>query len=182
MPWTLSALTPSTASRCPAATPATIPATTQLTSPADRTALQHHRHRADGAGVPEQHCDRRPGQENLQARVRGTTLMALSNQDGHLVLATGNKSELAVGYSTLYGDAVGGFAPLKDVSKTLVWRLAGVTSRPRSARRSRRFRNHPSSSRRVRASPRPAGHRFAAAVRAARRRARRLRRAGSRLW
>ena len=50
--------------------------------------------------------------------------MALSNQDGHLVLATGNKSELAVGYSTLYGDAVGGFAPLKDVSKTLVWRLA----------------------------------------------------------
>jgi NAD+ synthase (glutamine-hydrolysing) len=63
-------------------------------------------------------------QENLQARVRGTTLMTLSNQNGHLVLATGNKSELAVGYSTLYGDAVGGFAPLKDVSKTLVWRLA----------------------------------------------------------
>ena len=63
-------------------------------------------------------------EENLQARVRGTTLMALSNQDGHLVLATGNKSELAVGYSTLYGDAVGGFAPLKDVSKTLVWQLA----------------------------------------------------------
>ncbi len=62
--------------------------------------------------------------ENLQARVRGTTLMGLSNQHGHLVLATGNKSELAVGYSTLYGDAVGGFAPLKDVPKTLVWRLA----------------------------------------------------------
>jgi NAD+ synthase (glutamine-hydrolysing) len=63
-------------------------------------------------------------EENLQARVRGTTLMALSNQEGHLVLATGNKSELAVGYSTLYGDSVGGFAPLKDVSKTLVWQLA----------------------------------------------------------
>ena len=63
-------------------------------------------------------------EENLQARVRGTTLMGLSNQHGHLVLATGNKSELAVGYSTLYGDAVGGFAPLKDVPKTLVWRLA----------------------------------------------------------
>ncbi|KWX01770.1 NAD synthetase [Carbonactinospora thermoautotrophica] len=63
-------------------------------------------------------------QENLQARVRGMTLMGLSNQHGHLVLATGNKSELAVGYSTLYGDAVGGFAPLKDVPKTLVWRLA----------------------------------------------------------
>ncbi|HAM24317.1 MAG TPA: NAD+ synthase [Actinobacteria bacterium] len=62
--------------------------------------------------------------ENLQARVRGTTLMALSNQEGHLVLATGNKSELAVGYSTIYGDAVGGFAPLKDIAKTDVWRLA----------------------------------------------------------
>jgi NAD+ synthase (glutamine-hydrolysing) len=63
-------------------------------------------------------------EENLQARVRGTTLMGLSNQHGHLVLATGNKSELAVGYSTLYGDSVGGFAPLKDVPKTLVWQLA----------------------------------------------------------
>ncbi|MBS2964572.1 NAD+ synthase [Actinocrinis puniceicyclus] len=63
-------------------------------------------------------------EENLQARVRGTALMALSNQRGHLVLATGNKSELAVGYSTLYGDAVGAFGPIKDVSKSLVWALA----------------------------------------------------------
>ena len=63
-------------------------------------------------------------EENLQARVRGTTLMALSNQHGHLVLATGNKSELAVGYSTLYGDAVGGYAPLKDLFKTRVWALS----------------------------------------------------------
>jgi NAD+ synthase (glutamine-hydrolysing) len=63
-------------------------------------------------------------QENLQARVRGTTLMALSNQHGHLVLANGNKSELAVGYSTLYGDAVGGYAPLKDLFKVKVWQLA----------------------------------------------------------
>lgn len=63
-------------------------------------------------------------EENLQARIRGTTLMALSNSEGHLVLATGNKSELAVGYSTIYGDAVGGFAPIKDVPKTLVWELA----------------------------------------------------------
>ena len=63
-------------------------------------------------------------EENLQARVRGLTLMALSNQEGHLVLATGNKSELAVGYSTLYGDAVGGFAPIKDIYKTQVWQLA----------------------------------------------------------
>ena len=63
-------------------------------------------------------------EENLQARVRGVILMGISNQEGHLVLATGNKSELAVGYSTIYGDAVGGFAPIKDVSKTLVWQLA----------------------------------------------------------
>ena len=62
--------------------------------------------------------------ENLQARVRGTTLMALSNQHGHLVLTTGNKSELATGFSTLYGDSAGGFAPIKDVPKSLVWALA----------------------------------------------------------
>jgi NAD+ synthase (glutamine-hydrolysing) len=62
--------------------------------------------------------------ENLQARVRGVLLMALSNQEGHLVLTTGNKSELAVGYSTLYGDSVGGFNPLKDVPKTMVYKLA----------------------------------------------------------
>ncbi len=63
-------------------------------------------------------------EENLQARIRAVVWMGLSNQHGHLVLACGNKSELAVGYSTIYGDAVGGFAPLKDVPKTLVWRLA----------------------------------------------------------
>ncbi|GIH04513.1 NAD+ synthase (glutamine-hydrolysing) [Rhizocola hellebori] len=62
--------------------------------------------------------------ENLQARVRGVILMAVSNQEGHLVLTTGNKSELAVGYSTLYGDSVGAYNPLKDVPKTLVWKLA----------------------------------------------------------
>ncbi|HYQ76380.1 NAD+ synthase [Cellulomonas sp.] len=62
--------------------------------------------------------------ENLQARVRGVILMALSNAEGHLVLATGNKTELAVGYSTIYGDAVGGYAPLKDVDKSRVWALA----------------------------------------------------------
>ena len=62
--------------------------------------------------------------ENLQARVRGTLLMGLSNQHGHLVLTTGNKSELATGFSTLYGDSAGGFAPIKDVPKTLVWALA----------------------------------------------------------
>ncbi|MDX6396607.1 MAG: hypothetical protein QOJ43_15, partial [Gaiellaceae bacterium] len=62
--------------------------------------------------------------ENLQARVRGTTLMALSNTHGWLVLATGNKSELSVGYSTLYGDLAGGYALIKDIYKTDVFRLA----------------------------------------------------------
>ncbi len=63
-------------------------------------------------------------EENLQARLRGLILMSLSNKEGHLVLTTGNKTELAVGYSTIYGDSVGGFAPIKDVAKTLVWDLA----------------------------------------------------------
>jgi NAD+ synthase (glutamine-hydrolysing) len=62
--------------------------------------------------------------ENLQARVRGVVLMSLSNAEGHLVLTTGNKSEIATGYSTLYGDSAGGFGPIKDVPKTLVWELA----------------------------------------------------------
>jgi NAD+ synthase (glutamine-hydrolysing) len=63
-------------------------------------------------------------EENLQSRLRGTLLMAVSNQEGHIVLAPGNKSELAVGYSTLYGDSVGAFGPIKDVYKTLIFRLA----------------------------------------------------------
>ena len=62
--------------------------------------------------------------ENVQSRIRGVILMGLSNLDGHLVLTTGNKSELSVGYSTIYGDSVGGFAPIKDVPKMLVWELA----------------------------------------------------------
>jgi len=62
-------------------------------------------------------------EENLQSRIRGTLLMAVSNKFGSMVLATGNKSEMAVGYSTLYGDMAGGFAPLKDVPKTLVYEL-----------------------------------------------------------
>jgi NAD+ synthase (glutamine-hydrolysing) len=63
-------------------------------------------------------------EENLQSRLRGTLLMAVSNQEGHIVLAPGNKSELAVGYSTLYGDSVGAFGPIKDVYKTVIFRLA----------------------------------------------------------
>src|SRR6185503_14671812 len=76
-------------------------------------------------------------EENLQSRCRGVMLMALSNKHGYLVLSTGNKSEMAVGYATLYGDMVGGFAPLKDVYKTLVYRLAryrnGVGEQPPAA-------------------------------------------------
>ncbi|MEO7061300.1 MAG: NAD(+) synthase, partial [Lapillicoccus sp.] len=63
-------------------------------------------------------------EENLQARVRGVIWMAISNQEGPLVLTNSNKSEVSVGYSTIYGDSVGGFAPIKDVPKTLVWELA----------------------------------------------------------
>jgi NAD+ synthase (glutamine-hydrolysing) len=63
-------------------------------------------------------------EENIQARCRGVILMALSNKFGHIVLTTGNKSEMAVGYATLYGDMAGGFAVIKDVPKTLVYGLA----------------------------------------------------------
>ena len=62
-------------------------------------------------------------EENLQSRIRGTMLMALSNKTGSMVLTTGNKSEMAVGYSTIYGDMAGGYAVIKDIAKTLVWRL-----------------------------------------------------------
>jgi NAD+ synthase (glutamine-hydrolysing) len=65
-------------------------------------------------------------EENLQARIRGNLLMALSNKFGWLVLTTGNKSETSVGYSTLYGDTAGGFAVIKDVPKTLVYRLTDL--------------------------------------------------------
>ena len=67
-------------------------------------------------------------EENLQARIRGNLLMALSNKFGWLVLTTGNKSEMAVGYSTLYGDMAGGFAVIKDVPKTLVYRPGARTA------------------------------------------------------
>ena len=92
--------------------------------------------------------------ENLQSRVRGVINMAVSNNEGHLVLTTGNKSEIATGYSTLYGDSAGGFGPIKDVLKTLVWDLA----RWRNAEAERRglvprYRPPPSTSRRRRSSP-----------------------------
>jgi NAD+ synthase (glutamine-hydrolysing) len=71
-------------------------------------------------------------EENIQARIRGTLLMALSNKFGWLLLTTGNKSEVSVGYSTLYGDSAGGFAPIKDVSKTLVYELSRISGVPSS--------------------------------------------------
>jgi NAD+ synthase (glutamine-hydrolysing) len=74
---------------------------------------------SDFAGLPADTTE-----ENLQARIRGTLLMALSNKFGALVLTTGNKSEMATGYCTLYGDMAGGFAVIKDVVKTAVFRLA----------------------------------------------------------
>jgi NAD+ synthase (glutamine-hydrolysing) len=70
-------------------------------------------------------------EENLQARIRGNILMALSNKFGHLVLSTGNKSELGVGYCTLYGDMAGGLAVISDLPKTLVYRLAAYINRER---------------------------------------------------
>ena len=72
-------------------------------------------------------------EENLQARIRGNLLMALSNKFGHLVLTTGNKSEMSVGYATLYGDMAGGFAVIKDVPKTMVYELAKRRNGGRSA-------------------------------------------------
>jgi NAD+ synthase (glutamine-hydrolysing) len=76
-------------------------------------------------------------EENLQARIRGNLLMALSNKFGWLVLTTGNKSEMSVGYTTLYGDLAGGFAVIKDVPKTLVYRLARRRNAPAAAMRGR---------------------------------------------
>jgi NAD+ synthase (glutamine-hydrolysing) len=78
---------------------------------------------AVGAGGPAAASGENLTEENLQARIRGNLLMALSNEFGWLVLTTGNKSEMSVGYTTLYGDLAGGFAVIKDVPKTLVYRL-----------------------------------------------------------
>ncbi len=118
--------------------------------------------------------------ENLQARVRGVILMGLSNAAGHLVLTTGNKSELATGYSTLYGDSAGGYGPIKDVFKTLVWELARWRNAQAEAERSDPSDpgelHHQAAQRRT--GPRAAGHRLVAGLRATGRPARRLRGAG----
>ncbi len=83
-------------------------------------------------------------EENIQARVRGVLLMAISNKTGKMVLTTGNKSEMAVGYATLYGDMAGGFAAIKDVPKTLVYRLAAMRNRRRPVIPQRVFDRAPS--------------------------------------
>ncbi len=106
-------------------------------------------------------------EENIQARIRGNLLMALSNKFGGLVLATGNKSEYAVGYSTLYGDMAGGFAPIKDVPKTLVYELAMW----RNAQGGGRAADPAAGARQApvgRAPPEPEGHGLAPALRGAR--------------
>ena len=115
-------------------------------------------------------------EENLQARIRGNLLMALSNKFGWLVLTTGNKSEMSVGYSTLYGDSAGGFAVIKDIEKTLVYALARWRN---ERRRPDRGLDHRARAVR-RAAPRPARRGLAAALRRPRRDPARLRRGGPR--
>ena len=114
-------------------------------------------------------------EENLQARIRGVMLMALSNKFGWLVVATGNKSELSVGYATLYGDMAGGFALLKDVYKTDVFRLSRHLNE-RAGRELIPELDHRAPAERG-ASRRPARRGFAAALRGSRPRARGVRRA-----
>ena len=115
----------SSASPTRAATPASTPATTPRSSP-PASAWTTGSSRSSRWSARSSTTSSCPGvaEENLQARVRALVWMGLSNQEGHLVLANSNKSELSVGYSTIYGDSVGGFAPIKDVPKTLVWELA----------------------------------------------------------
>ena len=111
-------------------------------------------------------CPPDAAEENIQARIRGTLLMALSNKHGSIVLTTGNKSEMAVGYATLYGDMAGGFAVLKDITKTLVYRLCAL-SQPAGPRDSRSAILTRAPSAELRAGPDRPG--LAAAVRRARR-------------
>jgi NAD+ synthetase len=107
-------------------------------------------------------------EENLQARVRAVIWMALSNQHGHLVLACGNKSELATGYSTIYGDAVGGYAPIKDIPRRSsgTW-PAGATPWPSSAASPADSRRDHRQTAQRRAAPGPARQRLPARLRTA---------------
>ena len=123
-------------------------------------------------------ADREPDitEENLQARIRGNLLMALSNKFGWLVLTTGNKSENSVGYSTLYGDSAGGFAVIKDVPKTLVYRLVDLRNARDGAHPVPRSIIDRAAERRAAAGPEGRGH--AAGLRHARRDPRGLHRGG----
>ena len=116
--------------------------------------------------------------ENIQARIRGNLMMALSNRHGWLVLTTGNKSEMSVGYATLYGDMAGGFAVIKDVPKTLVYRLVRYRNGLAESRARARIRARASPVRG--ASSRPARRGLTAPLRHARPHPRRLRGGGSR--
>ena len=113
--------------------------------------------------------------ENIQARIRGNLMMALSNQHGWLVLTTGNKSEMSVGYATLYGDMAGGFAAIKDVPKTLVYELVAAPQRAGRAGAGAGLGDRAPAL--GRAAPRPARQRLAAPLRPARPHPRGLRRA-----
>ncbi len=147
--------------------------------------LEDARAQAEALGVKLQHhlrsspCSRRSSarsrtnsragsrtvtEENIQARIRGTLLMAISNKTGKMVLTTGNKSEMAVGYATLYGDMAGGFAAIKDVPKTLVYRLAEYRNRIKPVIPRRVFERPPSAE----LAPDQKDYGFPAAVRRAR--------------
>ena len=177
-PWTPSGRSRSTRSRCRACTRARAASPTPRTSPA-ASASSSRPFRSPTSSAPTRSSSptSRPSKglaaENLQARIRGNDLMALSNRFGWLVLATGNKSEYAVGYSTLYGDMAGGFAPIKDVPKTLVYDLCRWRNAVEPAAADPRLR--PDEAAVGGAPTRPAGHRLPAAVRGARPDHRRLR-------
>ena len=132
-----SAPSASSASRCPGrtrpreacATPGTSPSASASGCAVIPIGPVARRVPGDARAAGRHGRSRRPTEENLQARIRGAILMALSNRFGHLVLSTGNKSEIAVGYCTLYGDMAGGYALISDVPKTMVYALAEELNR-----------------------------------------------------
>ena len=124
-------------------------------------------------------------EENIQSRARGTLLMAVSNKFGPMLVTTGNKSEMSVGYATIYGDMNGGFNPIKDLYKMEVFRLAELRNRWKPQRRARAFDGevitgqHSDQAALGRIAREPDGSGFAAALRGARRDPRRARRKGN---
>ena len=169
-PWTRWAPMPCTPWRCPACTRARA-ASTDAEDVAGRLGIRLETvaitdvFRAYEKQLADLHAVEGLAAENLQARIRGNDLMALSNRFGWLVLATGNKSEYAVGYSTLYGDMAGGFAPVKDVPKTLLYELCDVAQHGGAGAAYPRL--DPDEAALGGAPPRPAGHRLPSPVRGA---------------